>query len=207
MIHFIICNKVDLQSARLWLPGSELAGLGPALLLSRVHHQARRVKCLSDESFIWLISAPGTKILLPYQVSGRFLAPILQRKWAQRLCLRVASPARGKCYNNPPSELPLLNHNRFIFNIFFRTPKDLLQPRETFTLTSFQRKTPDEPKFLSSAKFMGCEANKKVSKCSSNLKGECEDKTFKSQIFNEDNNTQVINKFKTFSTNKRDDGL
>ena len=54
---------------------------------------------------------------------------------------------------------------------------------------------------------MGCEANKKVSKCSSNLKGVCEDKTFKSQIFNEDNNTQVINIFKTFSTNKRDDGL
>ena len=67
-----------------------------------------------------------------------------------------------------------------------------MQPRETFTLTSFQRKTPDEPKFLSSAKFMGCEANKKVSKCSSNLKGECEDKTFKSQIFNEDNNTRVL---------------
>ena len=52
------------------------------------------------ELFIWLISAPGTKIQLPYQVSGRFLAPILQRKWARRLCLRVASPARGKCYNN-----------------------------------------------------------------------------------------------------------
>ena len=131
--------------------------------------------------------------------------------------MRVASPARGKCYNNPATLnkalLPLLTpgHNSFklelLLTFFFRTPEDLLQPRETFTLTSFQRKTPDEPKFLSSAKFMGCEANKKVSKCSSNLKGECEDKTFKSQIFNEDNNTQVINKFKTFSTNKRDDGL
>ena len=77
--------------------------------------------------------------------------------------------------------------------------------RETFTLTSFRRKTPDEPKFPSSfgVEFIGCEANKKVSKCSSNLERVC-DKTFKSQIFNEDNNTQVINKFKTFSTNKRD---
>ena len=133
-------NKVDLQSARLWLPGSELAGLGPALLLSCVHHQAGRVKCLSGENFIWLISAPGTKILLPYQVLGRFLAPILQRKWAQRLCLRVASPARGKCYNNPPSELPLLNHNRFTFNIFFQNSRRSFATKRNIYPDEFSKK-------------------------------------------------------------------
>lgn len=83
--------------------------------------------------FIWLISALGTRILLPYRVSGHSLAPIPQRKWARRLCLRVASPARGKCYNNPPTLnkalLPLLTpgHNSFklelLLTFFSELPK------------------------------------------------------------------------------------
>ena len=52
------------------------------------------------------------------------------------------------------------------------------------------------------SKYLRCEANKKVFKCSSNFGSVC-DKSFKSQNFNEDNNTQVINKFKTFANDQR----
>ena len=48
--------KVDIQSARLWLPGPEMAGLGSPIFLSCVHHQARPVKWMPlwwNFSFDW----------------------------------------------------------------------------------------------------------------------------------------------------------
>ena len=99
--------------------------------------------------FIWLISALGTRILLPYRVSGHSLAPIPQRKWARRLCLRVASPARGKCYNNPATLnkalLPLLTpgHNSFELKLlltFFQNSRRSFATKRNIYPDEFSKK-------------------------------------------------------------------
>ena len=78
----------------------------------------------------------------------------------------------------------------------FRETEDW-RPRETLTLSSFRRNPVDEPIFESRA--LKCEAaRKKLLKCSSNLESLC-DKTSTLQNYNQDYNTEVINKFKTFS--------
>ena len=99
----------------------------------------------------------------------------------------TAETTLSKCVLYSLNSFPQL---RFVSISIFR-PLDNLQPTQTFSLTSCSRNTGDGPQFGGAA-----------TRCSSNL-GEEYDKTFKSYIFNEVNNSQVINKFQTSSRPKR----
>ena len=110
----------------------------------------------------------------------------------------TAETTLSKCVLYSLTSFPQL---RFVSISIFR-PLDNLQPTQTFSLTSCSRNTGDGPQFGDKYADPVCGAGGAVTRCSSNL-GEEYDKTFKSYIFNEVNNSQVINKFQTSSRHKR----